>query len=105
MRASAVSLLRQVAKRMDVTEVLAPVDIHDHRRLESGRIRIVPEKEFFSITSEGNFYEMSQFYRFKCSGKLFGPLSQAQEFLPPSSNQLLWPELSQLLEMPVQSFL
>jgi hypothetical protein len=57
-RRAGVSLLRQFAKRVHATEVLSPVGVDDHCRLERRRLVGLPEEEVLSISLERNLYEM-----------------------------------------------
>ena len=82
---------------MDVAQVFAALDIHDHSRIERWRIGIVPEKEFLTVALEGDFYEVSQ--------ALFRPRAEAEEFLPAPSHQLFGAHLPQLLEVPIDDVL
>ena len=61
MRASAITLLRQVAEREDMAQILTAIGIHDDGRFQRGWIRIIPEEKLFSITSKGYFNQMSQY--------------------------------------------
>jgi hypothetical protein len=61
MRASTVPNLCELTQRMDNPEILPAVDIDYDSRFQCRWFRIIPEKEFFSIASEGDFYEMSHF--------------------------------------------
>jgi hypothetical protein len=90
-RAASVSLLREIAKRVDVAKVLAPLDIDDHSRSEWRRIGIIPEKEFLTVALEGDFDEVRQ--------ALLRPRAQTQKFLAPTAHQFLRPHFAQFLEV------
>jgi hypothetical protein len=59
MRAAAVSYLSELSQRMDDTQIFPAIDVDYDSRLERGWFRIIPEKEFFSIASKGDFYQVS----------------------------------------------
>jgi hypothetical protein len=60
MRATAVSLLRELTQSVDVSKVFSALDIDDHGRIERRRIGIIPEKELLTIALEGDFDEVRQ---------------------------------------------
>jgi hypothetical protein len=51
-RAAAIPLLGEIAKRRDVAQVLATISVDDDRRFHRWRIGVVPQKEFFPVTPE-----------------------------------------------------
>jgi len=63
MRASTVPNLRELPQGMDNPKILPAVDVDYDSRFQCRWFRIIPEKEFFSIASEGDFYQMSHFNR------------------------------------------
>ena len=95
MRAPAVSLLREVAEGVDVTEILAPVSVDDDGCFYRGRIGVVPKEEFFPVSPECDFYEVC--HSGNLAQCLFSPLPEAKEPLPPAPHEFFRPELAELL--------
>jgi hypothetical protein len=58
MGTTAVSLFSHLSQGMDVPKVLAAIGVDDYRRFQRGRLRIIPEKEFLSVSLERDFDEM-----------------------------------------------
>jgi hypothetical protein len=81
MRAPAVSLLSELAERVNVAEIFAAIDVDDYRRVKRRRIGIIPEKKLLTIALEGDFDQMRQ--------ALLRPRTEAQEFLAATANELL----------------
>src|SRR5687767_15847754 len=91
MGASTVSLRRELAQGVDIPQVLAAIDIHDHRRVERRWIGIIPEKELLTVALEGDFDQVRH-----C---LLRPRAQSQELLPAPAHELFRSHLAELLQM------
>src|SRR5579871_689023 len=61
MTAPGAALLRESADRKDVAEIFSAVGVDNHRRLNGWGSLLSPREELFSISLEGDFYEMRHF--------------------------------------------